>query len=218
MELLIDFVLVIVVGAFLQHGFSAIAGRESIIDKITGGKKEDGVTGRIAPPANRVPPGKTLSGVEPEPVPKEPKKPQHKKSDQDSVESVPSKKKKLPSGIVVLSILLFVSIVGNVYLYSAMDKARSDVAYVQSEREKEIKLKEDLLKKYQESADVLAFWNARGCVVKEGSSVYHEDIFCPQTDEDNLSAMSIEDALNRGYTPCDRCANEWKVLYFKSIS
>ncbi len=56
MELLIDFVLVIVVGAFLQHGFSAIAGRESIIDKITGGKKEDGVTGRIAPPANRVPP------------------------------------------------------------------------------------------------------------------------------------------------------------------
>lgn len=56
MELLIDFVLVIVVGAFLQHGYSAIVGRESLIDKITGGKKEDGVTGRIAPPANRVPP------------------------------------------------------------------------------------------------------------------------------------------------------------------
>lgn len=127
-------------------------------------------------------------------------------------------RKKNSVAYFLLLILLLVSVVGNVYLYSAMDKARSDVAYIQSEREKEVKLKEDLLKKYQESADVLAFWNARGCVVKDGSSVYHEDIFCPQTDEDNLSAMSIKDALNRGYTPCDRCANEWKVLYFKSIS
>ena len=56
MDLLIRFTLAIVVGAFLQHGYSAIVGRESLIDKITGGKKEDGVTGRIAPPANRVPP------------------------------------------------------------------------------------------------------------------------------------------------------------------
>lgn len=219
MDLLIGFILAIVVGAFLQHGFSAIAGRESIIDKITGGKKEDGVTGRIAPPANRVPPDKKLSEVKPEVVPKEPGNSQCEKIDQkNSVESGPSKKNKLSGGIVVLAVLLFVSMAGNVYLYSAMDRARSEVAYIQSEREKEIKLKEDLLEKYQETADTLAFWSARGCVVKDGSSVYHEDIYCPQTDEDNLSVMSIKDALSRGYTPCDRCANEWKALYFKSIS
>ena len=128
-----------------------------------------------------------------------------------------SRKKKSVTCFLLL-ILLLVSAVGNVYLYSAMDKARSDVAYIQSEKDKEIKLKEDLLEKYQEAADTLAFWSARGCVVKDGSSVYHEDIYCPQTDEDNLSVLSIKDALSRGYTPCDRCANEWKALYFKSIS
>lgn len=217
MDLLIGFILAIVVGALLQHGFSAVVGRESIIDKITG-SKEDGVTGRIAPPANRVPPGRKLSDVKPEVVPREQENSQHEKICLTSAEAVPSKKGKLSVSIVVLSALLLVSIAGNVYLYSAMDKARSDAAYIQSEREKEIKLKEDLLEKYQETTDTLAFWNARGCVVKDGSSVYHEDIYCPQTDEDDLSVLSIKDALSRGYTPCDRCANEWKALYFKSIS
>lgn len=218
MDLLFGFILAIVVGAFLQHGFSAIVGRESIIDKITGSKKEDGVTGRIAPPANRVPPDRKLSGVKPEVVPREQENSQHEKIGLTSAEAVPGKKGKLSVSIVVLSALLLVSIAGNVYLYSAMDKARSDAAYIQSEREKEIKLKEDLLEKYQETTDTLAFWSARGCVVKDGSSVYHEDIYCTQTDEDDLSVLSIKDALSRGYTPCDRCANEWKALYFKSIS
>lgn len=63
MALLIRSIIAIVIGIFLQHGFSAIAGRKSVIDSIVEAieeiptrQRDIGVTGKIAPPANRVPP------------------------------------------------------------------------------------------------------------------------------------------------------------------
>lgn len=61
MDLLFRCILGLFVGLCLQHGFSAIAGRKSVIDsiveaieKIPPRKRDIGVTGKIAPPANRV--------------------------------------------------------------------------------------------------------------------------------------------------------------------
>lgn len=63
MDSLISCILGLFVGLCLQHGFSAIAGRKSVIDsiveaieKIPPRQRDIGVTGKIAPPANRVPP------------------------------------------------------------------------------------------------------------------------------------------------------------------
>ena len=63
MDLLVRAILGLAVIVFLQHGFSAIVGGKSIIDSIIGSigktspsERNDGVTGRIAPPANRVQP------------------------------------------------------------------------------------------------------------------------------------------------------------------
>lgn len=220
MELLFCSVLVIILAAFLQHGFSAVVGGKSVIDSISEAvgkthpsERNDGVTGRIAPPASKVSPC-----VKPENTPSTPEALQSTKNERVSTENTPVRRKKQPSAcIIILASLLLISLAGNVCMYSAMNKARSYAEYVQSEKEKEVKLKEDLLKKYQETADTLAFWSTRGCVVKDGSSVYHEDIHCPKADEDSLSVLSIKDALHKGYAPCDRCANEWRAIYFQSI-
>ena len=63
MDLLVRAIRSLAVIIFLQHGFSAIVGGKSIIDSIIGAigktppsERNDGVTGRIAPPANRVQP------------------------------------------------------------------------------------------------------------------------------------------------------------------
>lgn len=67
MDLLIRAIIGFALILFLQHGYSAIVGGRSVIDsiveaigKIPPSERNDGVTGKIAPPANRVPPKNEL--------------------------------------------------------------------------------------------------------------------------------------------------------------
>lgn len=63
MDLLIRAIIGFALVLFLQHGYSAIVGGKSAIDSIIEAisktppsERNDGVTGKIAPPANRVSP------------------------------------------------------------------------------------------------------------------------------------------------------------------
>lgn len=137
-----------------------------------------------------------------------------KYKNRDAWEDPSPRRKRFSAVSFLLLVLLIISVSGNIYMYSALNDAKSYADYLQSENDNESAQKEEILKKCQEGEDTLNFWAARGCVVPDGTNVYHEDVFCSGTDEDHLNIMSVQDAVKKGYIPCEKCAEEWKVIYY----